>query len=125
MAARRWAERHTIVNPLTPPVAMEGEGVGPAGPFFPSSARTNVGGIIPANFFMTSAACGRCHNARLDQSLSRARFHTDLERLPAEERQTAIERLSLPGHDPLAMPPRRIHDMSDAARDRLIALLRR
>jgi hypothetical protein len=71
------------------------------------------------------AACGLCHNARLDQSLSRARFHTDLERLPAEEKQTAIERLNLPGHDPLAMPPRRIHALSDAVRARLIALLRR
>jgi flavin-dependent dehydrogenase len=34
-------------------------------------------------------------------------------------------RLSKPGHDPLAMPPRRIHDVSDAVRERLIALLRR
>jgi tetratricopeptide (TPR) repeat protein len=40
---------------------MEGEGGGPQSPFFPSSAQTNVGGIIPANFFMTSAVCGRCH----------------------------------------------------------------
>jgi hypothetical protein len=74
---------------------------------------------------LLTAACGLCHNARLDQSLSRARFHTDLGRLPAEEKKLAIERLSLSGHDPLAMPPRRIHDLSDAARDRLIALLRR
>ena len=67
IAARRWAAQHTIVNPLTPPVTMEGEGVGPAGPFFPSSARTNVGGIIPANFFMTSATCARCHKDIYDQ----------------------------------------------------------
>jgi hypothetical protein len=71
------------------------------------------------------AACGLCHNARLDQSLSRARFHTDLERLSAEEKQTAIDRLNLPGHDPLAMPPRLIHALSDVVRARLIALLRR
>ena len=31
IAARRWADAHTIVNPLTPPLTMEGEGVGPAG----------------------------------------------------------------------------------------------
>jgi hypothetical protein len=74
---------------------------------------------------LLTAACGLCHNARLDQSLSRARFHTDLARLPAEEKQTAIERLSMPGHDPRAMPPRRIHELSAAVRDRLIALLRR
>ena len=67
IAARRWAAQHTIVNPLTPPLTMEGEGVGPAGPFFPSSARTNVGGIIPANFFMTSATCARCHKDIYDQ----------------------------------------------------------
>src|SRR5262249_44816267 len=34
---------------------------GPKSPFFPSSARTNVGGTIPSNFFMTSQVCGRCH----------------------------------------------------------------
>src|SRR5204863_3704272 len=34
---------------------------------FPSSARTNVGGIIPANFFMTSEMCGRCHREIYDQ----------------------------------------------------------
>ncbi len=67
MAARRWAARHTIVNPLTPPVTMAGEGVGPSGPFFPSSARTNVGGIIPATFFMTSATCARCHKDIYEQ----------------------------------------------------------
>lgn len=74
---------------------------------------------------LLTAACGLCHNARLDQGLSRARFHTDLARLSADEKKVAIERLSLPGHDPLAMPPRRIHGLSDAVRDRLIALLRR
>jgi len=53
--------RNVIVNPLAAPASMEGEGAGPKSPFFPSSAETNVGGIIPANFFMTSATCGRCH----------------------------------------------------------------
>jgi tetratricopeptide (TPR) repeat protein len=46
---------------------MEGEGAGPSSPFFPSSANTNVNGIIPANFFMTSAACARCHKDIYDQ----------------------------------------------------------
>jgi Tfp pilus assembly protein PilF len=40
---------------------MEEEGAGASSPFFPSSADTNVGGIIPANFFLTSETCGRCH----------------------------------------------------------------
>ena len=69
---RRWAESHRIVNPLTAPVAMDGEGGGPSSPFFPSSARTNVGGTIPANFFMTSKSCGRCHKDIYDQWQSSA-----------------------------------------------------
>jgi len=58
---RQWAAQYTIVNPSTPPENMQAEGAGPRSPFFPSSARTTAGGTIPANFFMTSAACGRCH----------------------------------------------------------------
>jgi tetratricopeptide (TPR) repeat protein len=50
-----------IVNPATAPVSMQEEGGGPRSPFFPSSAKTNVGGIIPSNFFMDSKACGECH----------------------------------------------------------------
>jgi tetratricopeptide (TPR) repeat protein len=50
-----------IVNPQVAPASMYQEGGGPHSPFFPSSAKTNVGGIIPANFFMDSQACGRCH----------------------------------------------------------------
>jgi tetratricopeptide (TPR) repeat protein len=50
-----------IVNPLVVPAAMTEEGGGPRSPFFPSSAKTNVGGIIPSNFFMDSATCGECH----------------------------------------------------------------
>jgi tetratricopeptide (TPR) repeat protein len=58
---RRWAAQYAIVNPQTPPDRMQAEGGGLGSPFFPSSARTTTGGTIPANFFMTSAACGRCH----------------------------------------------------------------
>ncbi len=50
-----------IRNPLVVPTSMEEEGGGPKSPFFPSSANTNVNGIIPSNFFMDSAACGECH----------------------------------------------------------------
>jgi len=50
-----------IRNPLIVPTSMNQEGGGPISPFFPSSAKTNVGGIIPSNFFMDSEACGRCH----------------------------------------------------------------
>jgi tetratricopeptide (TPR) repeat protein len=67
VAARQRQPRYRIVNPIDPPLAMEGEGGGASGPFFPSSARTNVGGIIPADFFMTSATCGRCHRDIYEQ----------------------------------------------------------
>jgi Cytochrome c554 and c-prime/Tetratricopeptide repeat len=50
-----------IHNPKTAPASMYEEGGGPKSPFFPSSARTNVGGIIPADFFTQSDTCGECH----------------------------------------------------------------
>jgi tetratricopeptide (TPR) repeat protein len=50
-----------IRNGLNVPVSMDGEGGGRNSPFFPSSAKTNVGGIIPSNFFMDSERCGECH----------------------------------------------------------------
>ena len=56
-----------IVNPASPPLSMEGEGGGPKSPFFPASAQTNVGGIIPSNFFMDSEACGECHKKIYDE----------------------------------------------------------
>ena len=64
---RTRASRDYIVNPTTVPASMEGEGAGPKSPFWPSSANTNVNGIIPANFFMTSQACARCHKDIYDQ----------------------------------------------------------
>jgi Flp pilus assembly protein TadD len=63
--SRRVAFR--IENPDVVPARMEEEGAGPSSPFFPSSANTNVNGIIPANFFLTSAACGRCHRDIYEQ----------------------------------------------------------
>ncbi len=64
--AVRRAE-YRIVNPHTVPASMDGEGAGPSSPFFPSSANTTRNGIIPANFFLTSQACGRCHRDIYDQ----------------------------------------------------------
>ena len=60
-------ERYRIVNPDDVPFTMEGEGAGPNGPFFPSSAETNVGRTIPSTFFMTSQDCARCHKQIYDQ----------------------------------------------------------
>ena len=66
-----WRRAHPPVrevrNPLIVPASMHEEGEGPSSPFFPSSARTNVGGIIPSNFFMDSATCGECHRDIYEQ----------------------------------------------------------
>ena len=66
-SAERTRTTHTIRNPSIVPVSMNDEGRGPNGPFFPSSADTNVHGTIPSNFFMTSASCGRCHTEIYEQ----------------------------------------------------------
>jgi Flp pilus assembly protein TadD len=59
----RWrnAAANRISNPLMPPETMNGEGDGPQGKFFPSSAQTKHGGNIPSQYFMKSDACERCH----------------------------------------------------------------
>jgi tetratricopeptide (TPR) repeat protein len=49
------------------PTSMQEEGSGPKSPFWPSSARTNVGGIIPSDFFMDSKRCGECHKDIYEQ----------------------------------------------------------
>ena len=59
--------RNRIVNPPSPPLSADGEGGGPKSPFFPASAQTNTGGIIPSNFFMDSEACGECHKQIYDE----------------------------------------------------------
>ncbi len=56
-----WRETHRIENPVRPPASMDEEGDGASSPFAPSSATTNTGGTIPADFFLTSETCGRCH----------------------------------------------------------------
>jgi Flp pilus assembly protein TadD len=60
-AAWRNSNANRISNPLMPPETMDGEGDGPQGKFFPSSAQTKHGGNIPSQYFMQSDACQRCH----------------------------------------------------------------
>jgi len=57
----RWNQHGRIENPALPPVTMDGEGDGPSGPFFPSSAQVYGGEKIPSKFFMESESCKRCH----------------------------------------------------------------
>ena len=64
----RFDHRPTkITNPRVVPVSMQGEGAGPKSPFWPSSANTNVNGIIPSGFFMDSKLCGSCHKDAYEQ----------------------------------------------------------
>ncbi len=56
-----WRNTNRIVNPQMPAASMDGEGDGPQGKFFPSSAQTKHNGYIPAKYFMQSDACQRCH----------------------------------------------------------------
>jgi Tfp pilus assembly protein PilF len=56
-----------IRNSWMAPVSMSAEGGGPRSPFWPSSAKTNIGGIIPSNFFMDSKRCGECHKDIYEQ----------------------------------------------------------
>lgn len=70
-------------------------------------------------------ACGACHNDVLDQSISRARFNIDLSRMERAELEIAIERLSLSRNETGVMPPPMARELDEAARERLIAYLRR
>ncbi|HTB12313.1 MAG TPA: tetratricopeptide repeat protein [Bryobacteraceae bacterium] len=67
-AALRFGQpKDRIVNPKTVPTAMTEEGEGPRSPFWPSSSRTSVGGIMPSDFFMESQQCGECHKDIYEQ----------------------------------------------------------
>ena len=65
----RWrsSTSNRITNPPIAPATMDQEGDGPKGRFFPSSAQTLHGGTIPAQYFMQSEACRRCHKDIYDQ----------------------------------------------------------
>jgi len=56
-----WERANRIENPLVAPATMDTEGDGPRGLYFPSSAQTKNGGHIPADYFIESNACQRCH----------------------------------------------------------------
>jgi Flp pilus assembly protein TadD len=66
-ASTKWRQAYVVRNPTTVPTSMNEEGRGPTSPFFPSSADTNVKAIIPADFFTTSATCGKCHQSIYDE----------------------------------------------------------
>jgi Flp pilus assembly protein TadD len=67
-----WQARGRIQNPAMPPDNMNGEGDGPAGSFFPSSAQVYGKQKIPSKFFMESDSCKRCHEDIYNQWFSSA-----------------------------------------------------
>ncbi len=67
-----WQTRARIQNPTIPPDSMNGEGDGPEGPFFPSSAQVYGKQKIPSKFFMESDSCKRCHEDIYNQWFSSA-----------------------------------------------------
>ena len=67
-----WQTRGRIQNPTMPPDTMNGEGDGPQGPFFPSSAQVYGHQKIPSKFFMESDSCKRCHEDIYNQWYSSA-----------------------------------------------------
>ena len=71
-ARESWRTRGRIENPEMPPSTMNGEGDGPGGPFFPSSAQVYGKRKIPSKFFMESDSCKRCHEDIYNQWFSSA-----------------------------------------------------
>jgi tetratricopeptide (TPR) repeat protein len=69
---KSWQTRNRIENPPMPPDEMSGEGDGPQGAFFPSSAQVYGGQKIPSKFFMESDSCKRCHEDIYNQWFSSA-----------------------------------------------------
>ena len=67
-----WQTRGRIQNPAMPPDNMNGEGDGPEGSFFPSSAQVYGKRKIPSKFFMESDSCKRCHEDVYNQWFSSA-----------------------------------------------------
>jgi Flp pilus assembly protein TadD len=67
-----WQTRGRIQNPAMPPDTMNGEGDGPDGAFFPSSAQVYGKQKIPSKFFMESESCKRCHEDIYNQWFSSA-----------------------------------------------------
>ncbi len=67
-----WQTRARIQNPSMPPDNMNGEGDGPEGAFFPSSAQVYGKQKIPSKFFMESDSCKRCHEDIYNQWFSSA-----------------------------------------------------
>jgi len=62
------------------------------------------------------SACAQCHNPKLDQSISRARFDvTKMDTMTRAQKDAVIARLKLPASNRLHMPPAIIRSLPDDA----------
>ena len=70
-------------------------------------------------------ACAQCHNARLDQSLSRAKFDVgQLGTMTPAAKALAIARMKLPASDRLHMPPAMFRTLPEAALNKAVDALK-
>jgi uncharacterized membrane protein len=69
-------------------------------------------------------ACAQCHNSKLDQTISRAKFDVNLSRMTKEEIDVAVARIKLPENDPKRMPPARFRDLTSGEQQMLIDYMR-
>jgi cytochrome c553 len=68
--------------------------------------------------------CAQCHNPKLDQTISRAKFDvTRLDSMTRAEKDVAIARLKMGSANRLRMPPVTMRSLPDDARDAAIAFL--
>jgi hypothetical protein len=70
--------------------------------------------------------CQQCHNTLLDPTITRDKFLVDrLDQMSRDEKNLAIERMSVPDTGALFMPPRLFRTMTDQERDLMIAELKK
>jgi hypothetical protein len=68
--------------------------------------------------------CAQCHNPKLDQTISRAKFDvTKLDTMSREEKDVAIARLKMGSANRLRMPPVMMRTLPDDAREAAIKFL--
>lgn len=79
-------------------------------------------GLPPAEILR--AACTTCHNPKLNQNISRAKFTFDMTDMSRAEKDKAIERIQLPRDHVEAMPPVRFRSIAPQDIPRVIEFLK-
>jgi mono/diheme cytochrome c family protein len=95
---------------------------------FPEAAMRNLGFGVKegsSGAEIITQACAQCHNSKLPQNISRARFDVDLSKMSREAKDKAIARLKLDEHDPLRMPPALFRSLTPEEIERAIEELKK